>query len=373
MQEYTDDGARERGRWCASGALPGGSGRFSSDIEILGGVAASDPVGYLPAAMRRILISNSPVRHLLLAAAAILLATTSAHAGAPMGKGQAGFFRMKIGDFEVTALSDGTAELPVDQLLVGSTPDKTKKTLEAAYLKVPAETSVNAFLVNTGTKLVLIDTGAATLFSPTLGKLIPSLKAAGYSPDQVDEVYITHMHVDHVAGLTAGDKAVFPNATVRAAKAEGEFWLSQANMDKAPAAMKGFFQGAQVSMKPYVTANKYKPFEGANVELVPGVHAMATAGHTPGHTVYVVESKGEKLVVCGDLMHVAAVQFADPSVTIQFDTDAKAAAPERKKLYADAAAKGYYLAFAHVSFPGIGHVRKAGAGYEWLPVNYTNK
>jgi hypothetical protein len=87
----------------------------------------------------------------------------------------------------------------------------------------------------------------------------------------------------------------------------------------------------------------------------------------------VIESKGEKMVFWGDIMHVAAVQFADPSVTIQFDTDPKASAPARKKAYAEAAAKGYYVAVAHISFPGIGHVRTAGSGYEWVPVNYTNK
>ena len=313
------------------------------------------------------------LRNVMIAAAALLI-TSAAQAGAPMAKGpEAGWFRMKIGDFEVTALSDGTADLPVDQLLTNTTPDKVKKALAAVFLKTPLETSINGYLVNTGSKLVLIDAGAANLFGPTLGKLVGSLKASGYTPDQVDEIYITHMHADHVGGVTNGDKAVFPNATIRAAKAEGDFWLTQANMDKAPAAMKDFFKGAMASMKPYTSANKYKPFEGADVELLPGIHAIAAPGHTPGHTIYAIESKGEKLVFCGDLMHVAAVQFPDPSVTIQFDADSKAAAPQRKKLYADAAAKGYFVAFTHVSFPGVGHIRKEGAGYEWLPVNYTNK
>ena len=317
---------------------------------------------------------HARVRNLMIAMAALLAASHVAHAGAPLAKAQApGWFRMHVGDFEVTALSDGTVELPVDQLLTNTTPDKVKKTLAAASLTSPLETSVNAFLVNTGTKLVLIDAGAAGLFGPTLGKFLGNLKASGYQPEQVDEIYITHMHADHVGGLTAGDKAVFPNATVRAAKAEGDFWLSQANMDKAPAAMKDFFKGAQASLKPYTASGKYKPFEGPDVELIPGVHALATPGHTPGHTVYAIESKGQKMVFWGDLMHVAAVQFADPSVTIQFDSDSKAAAPQRKAAYADASAKGYFVAVAHISFPGVGRLRKEGAGYEWMPVNYTTK
>jgi glyoxylase-like metal-dependent hydrolase (beta-lactamase superfamily II) len=96
-------------------------------------------------------------------------------------------------------------------------------------------------------------------------------------------------------------------------------------------------------------------------------------GHTPGHSIYAVESKGQKLVLWGDLMHVAAVQFAEPSVTIQFDSDSKAAAAQRKKAYADAAKQGYWVAAAHLSFPGIGQVRAEGKGYVWFPANYSTK
>jgi glyoxylase-like metal-dependent hydrolase (beta-lactamase superfamily II) len=317
---------------------------------------------------------RTPLSNVLLALAVLVLASGVTQASAPLAKGQApGWFRMKIGDFEVTALSDGTAELPMDQLLTNITPEKLKKALAAAYLKSPIETSVNAYLVNTGTKLLLIDVGAAGLMGPTVGKLLANLKASGYKPEQVDEIYITHLHGDHIGGLTANDKAVFPNAIVRTAKAEGDYWLSQANMDKAPEALKAFFKGAMAAFKPYIASNKYKPFEGADVELVPGVHALATPGHTPGHTIYSIESKGEKLVFWGDLMHVAAVQFPDPAVTIQFDTDSKTAAQQRKKVFVDAAAKGYYAAVAHISFPGIGHVRAEGPGYAWVPVNYTTK
>jgi glyoxylase-like metal-dependent hydrolase (beta-lactamase superfamily II) len=304
---------------------------------------------------------------LVLALAAL---TSSARANAPLSKvANPGFYRMMLGDFEITALSDGTAALPMEKLLTGTTPAKIDAALTKAYLKPPFDTSVNAFLVNTGTKLVLIDTGAGGMFGATLGKLVASLKASGYQPEQIDEIYITHMHVDHVGGLVTAGKIAFPNAIVRAAKADADFWLSQANLDKAPDAMKDFFKGAQASLNPYVTAGKFKPFEG-DTELVPGVRAVAAAGHTPGHTFYEVTSKGQKLVAWGDLMHAAAVQFPDPSVTIQFDTDPKAAAAARKKAFADAAKAGYFVAIAHVPFPGIGQLRADGAGYRWYPVNY---
>jgi len=259
----------------------------------------------------------------------------------------------------------------MSKLLTNTTPAKVQKALARSYLKDPVETSVNGYLINTGAKLVLVDTGAAGLFGPTLGNLAANLRAAGYQPEQVDEVYITHMHADHVGGLMAGDKLAFPNATVRADKRDADYWLSQANMDAAPEDAKGFFKGAMASLNPYIAAGKFKPFDGAT-ELVPGVKAAASRGHTPGHSVYVVESKGQKLVLWGDLMHAAAVQFPDPSVTIQFDGDPKAAAAARKKAYADAAKNGYWVAAAHLPFPGVGHLRAEGKGYVWVPANYTS-
>ena len=297
--------------------------------------------------------------------------STGAQAAVPMAKGQApGFYQMMLGDFEVTALSDGTADLPVGKLLTHTTPAKVAAALKRVYLKDPVQTSVNGFLINTGAKLVLIDTGAANLFGPTLGNLPANLKAAGYTPEQVDEIYITHMHPDHVGGLMAGDKRVFPNAVVRADKRDADFWLSQANLDKAPEAGKGFFQGAMASLNPYVAAGKFKPFDG-NTELVPGVRALASHGHTPGHTTYLVESKGERLALIGDLIHVAAVQFPDPTVTIQFDSDSKAALAQRQKAFAAAAKGGYWVGAAHIAFPGIGHIQAAGKGYNWVPANYS--
>ena len=314
---------------------------------------------------------STPLLRTALAGLALAAAAAAASAAGPLQKGQApGWYRITLGDFEVTALSDGTVGLPVDQLLTNTTADETKAALAQWRLPLPVETSVNGYLVNTGSKLVLIDTGAAGLFGPTLGRLVANLKASGYQPEQVDEIYITHMHADHVGGLVAEGKLAFPNATVRADKRDADFWLSKANLDAAPADAKGFFQGAQASLNPYVAAGKFKAFDGSS-ELVPGVRSIATYGHTPGHSIYAVESKGQKLVLWGDLMHVAAVQFAKPFVTIAFDTDAKAAAPQRAQVFADAAKDGFLVGGAHLSFPGIGRLKAQGAGYDFQPLNYT--
>lgn len=294
----------------------------------------------------------------------------AAHAAAPMAKSQApGFYRMMLGDFEVTVLNDGTVELPMQDLL-HQKPEKTAKALEQSFLGHPVETSVNAFLVNTGAKLVLIDTGAGSLFGPTLGNLMKSLKAAGYQPEQVDEIYITHLHGDHVGGLGPLDKPAFPNAVIRMDRRDADFFLSKVNLEKASAQAKGNFQGPINAVSAYANAGKLQPFDG-NTELLPGVRSSSSYGHTPGHTSYVVESKGQKLVLIGDLMHNAAVQFPDPSVTIQFDSDTQAALAQRKAAFAEAAKQGHWMGAAHLPFPGVGHLRSEGKGYKFYPVNYS--
>jgi glyoxylase-like metal-dependent hydrolase (beta-lactamase superfamily II) len=308
----------------------------------------------------------------LVAAACIPLSPIErADAAAPMAKTSApGYYRLMLGNFEITALSDGTVDLPMDKLLMNITPAAVDKDLAASFEKSPLESSVNTYLINTGSKLVLIDTGAGTLFGPTLGKLIENMKASGYRPEQVDEVLITHMHPDHVGGLIKDGSIAFPNAVVRADKRDADYWLSKTNLDKAADADKGFFQGAMASLNPYVASHQFKPFNGAT-QLVPGIRSIATPGHTPGHTSYIVESNGQKLVVWGDLVHAQAVQFAHPTVAIHFDSNPDKAEATRMAEYADAAKQGYLVAGAHIAFPGLGHVRANGNAYEWVPVNYT--
>lgn len=295
-----------------------------------------------------------------------------ATASAPQIKTQApGWYRIMVGDFEVTSLSDGTFEFPpLAKLLSHATPEQIQKGLADAFITEPVETSVNGFLINTGQKLVLVDTGAGKLFGPTLGRLLANLEASGYRPEQVDEIYITHFHGDHIGGLTADGQRVFPNATVRADRAESDYWLSQAKMDAAPEDRKDGFKEAMAMLDPYVAAGKFKPFEG-EVELVPGITARPSHGHTPGHSVYIARSRGQELILWGDIMHVAALQFGDPSVRLNFDSDGTAAEAVRRGVFALAAKDHAWVAGAHLSFPGLGHIRATATGYVYVPGNYT--
>jgi glyoxylase-like metal-dependent hydrolase (beta-lactamase superfamily II) len=307
------------------------------------------------------------------AVAALAFATlrpAPAEAAAAMVKTQApGWYRLSLGEFEVTALNDGYIDLPVEKLLQQPA-DKTLKALSRAFLASPVETSVNAFLVNTGTRLVLFDTGTGGSFGPTAGRLLANLQAAGYRPDQVDDIFITHMHGDHMGGLARDGARTFPNATVHVDKREADHYLSQAALDKAPPAEQGAYKAAIALFKPYADAGKLQTFD-KSAEIVPGVKSLETPGHTPGHSSYVVESQGKRMIVLGDLIHVAAVQLDDPSVTIQFDADAKAAAAQRRKVFELAAKEDDLVAAEHLQFPGVGHLQSNGRAWRYVPVNYT--
>ena len=301
-----------------------------------------------------------------------VIAVSGALGQTPMSKdGSPGWYRMHLGTFEVTALSDGTLELPVDKTFTKVDPGRIRLLLSRNYLSSNVRITVNAFLVNTGTRLVLIDTGTGTsqMFGPKLGNLLSNLQASGYSAEQVEEIFVTHMHTDHIGGLMRDGQPSFPNAIIRANAREADHYLSKSKMDAAPADEKEDYESAISIFKPYIASKKFKPFDG-ETELIPGVRAMPAPGHTPGHTIYVVESDGERMLIWGDLMHVAALQFPLPSATFPTEWSTKQSAQQRRTVFADAASHGYYVAAAHVAFPGIGKLRATGDGYTWVPINY---
>lgn len=301
-----------------------------------------------------------------------LLFAGQALAGSPQQKTQVpGYYRMMLGAFEITALYDGYIDL--DSKLLKNTSDKeVQRLLARMFLRGPkTQTAVNAYLINTGSKLVLVDAGAAKAWGPSLGFIVDNLKAAGYDPAQVDTLLITHLHGDHVNGLVTTDgKPVFPNAEVWSAQADSDFWLNPEVAAKAPADAQPFFKMAQAAAAPYRQAGKWKTFKNDS-EVLPGFRSVGLPGHTPGHAGYQIESNGQRLVIWGDIVHSHSVQFLRPEVAIEFDIDQKQAVATRKKIFASAAKSKVLIAGMHLPFPGIGHVRADAKGYAWVPVEFS--
>jgi glyoxylase-like metal-dependent hydrolase (beta-lactamase superfamily II) len=320
----------------------------------------------------------SPLPRLLFAAATVLsagVAHTSAHAQAPQAKlsqAQAGYYRMQLGDIEITALSDGTVAIPAASLLTNTRTGEVEERLADAFQNTSVNTSINAYLVKSNGRLMLVDAGAGELFGPALNKLEASLKGAGVLPEQITDILVTHIHTDHTGGLMDGTRMVFQNATLHMDSRERDYWLSPANREHASASNKKYFDEALAKVKPYVDAGKMQVFDGT-AQLFPGIRSIASPGHTPGHSFYEIQAKGgDKLIFWGDVVHVADVQMPDPAVTIAFDVDPAKAAATRKAAFADAVEGRYWVAGDHISFPGIGHLRQDGKGYRWVAIPYVN-
>ncbi|QCF27113.1 MBL fold metallo-hydrolase [Hydrocarboniclastica marina] len=302
------------------------------------------------------------------------LGSASLHAAPPaQQRDQApGFYRMALGDFEVTALYDGAVNLD-PALLKGVSADDVQALLARMFNKSNdgVQTAVNAYLVHTGKHLVLVDAGAAQCFGSGLGHILPNIEASGYRAEDVDLVLLTHLHPDHSCGLVGSDgKAAFSNARVRVTKAEAGFWLNPEAAKKAPEDSKAFFTMSRDAVAPYKEIDRFETFEVGET-LIPGVKVVSTPGHTPGHVSYLFESGDQSLLVWGDIIHSHAVQFARPEVSIEFDVDEPQAIETRQRVLAEAAADKLWIAGAHLPFPGLGHVRPENRGYSWVPVEYS--
>ena len=299
-------------------------------------------------------------------ALAALAAAPAAFAKAPLAGGMApSAHRMKLGSFEVTTLLDGFIDIN-PAVLIGDA-DLIKRHLEAAGLwGSPIRTAVNTFLVNTGDKLVLIDCGGAKMLGPTAGRLPQALAQMGVEPGMVDEVYITHMHGDHLHGAVTPEGAkLFPNAVLRVARADVDFWGSAAVEAAAPADQKGRFVAAKRALAAY--GDRLQPFE-PGAELTPGIRSVKAAGHTPGHTCYMVSSGNARLLLLGDTLHVAPVQFPRPEITVGFDSSRDDARATRRALFEMAARENILIGAVHLPFPGIGRLREKDGAFSYEPL-----
>jgi glyoxylase-like metal-dependent hydrolase (beta-lactamase superfamily II) len=306
------------------------------------------------------------------AGTALLPVLPSAAKEAPAGMQAPGIYRLKVGSVEVTVLNDGSAALPTKYF--SGDAEGAAKLLDAAFVanKEMAPTTFNQWLINTGDKLILVDTGYANGAGPMAGKLPKALAAAGVNPADIDAVVITHVHPDHCNGLlTAGKQIAFPNATVHINGDEFAWWLEgDVKIPEGKPFFKDLFEGGRAAFKPYVDGKRVQTFKDG-AELAPGVTAVTAPGHTVGHTMVRVANGDSQLLIWTDIVHSTALQFPEPERGIAFDLEPPKAIATRKKVMDMASTDRLLIAGTHIGFPGVGHVAKAGSGYAFVPVPWN--
>jgi glyoxylase-like metal-dependent hydrolase (beta-lactamase superfamily II) len=307
------------------------------------------------------------------AGAALAPALPLAAKEAPAGAQAPGIYRLKVGAYEVTVLNDGSAALPTKFFSGGQ--DGAAKLLENAFVasKDMAPTTFNEWLINTGDKLILVDTGYSNGAGPAAGKLPKALAAAGVNPADIDAVVITHIHPDHCLGLLTTEKQIaFPNATVHVNGEELAWWLEgDMKIPEGKPFFKDLFEGGRAAFKPYVEGKRVQTFKDG-AELAPGVFAIAAPGHTVGHTmIRIAPNGGGELLIWTDIVHATALQFPEPERSIAYDLEPPKAIATRKKVMDMAATDKLMIAGTHIGFPGIGHVAKAGTGYAYVPIPWS--
>ncbi|MDR2180995.1 MAG: MBL fold metallo-hydrolase [Synergistaceae bacterium] len=270
-------------------------------------------------------------------------------AGTPAAAAEVpGTYTVKVGAFQVSLLSEGQSD-GSGANLIGADEAMMKKYAPAGTYP----TAVNAFLVRTPDRLVLVDAGFGR-------ELFTNLKKLGVDPEQISAVLLTHMHGDHIGGLLVGDKIAFPKAKLYLARQERDYWASEEIMKTFPADRQGGFKNAQKTLAAYGDAvQTFDPGDLGAKFLLPGIAAIAAFGHTPGHTLYRVESEGAKLLIWGDLTHAMAVQMPEPQVAMTYDVDPQMAAASRLAVLKYVAAEKIPVAGMHIPYPGIGNIAPA--------------
>ena len=274
-------------------------------------------------------------------------------------------YRVSVGDIGVTAVGDGY--LAIDpKMLPAAKPEDVWPLLDEACLpQGPVRTYINGFVIDVAGRRILIDAGLGTGLVDTAGHMTANLVASGIAPESIDLILLTHLHRDHVRGITSeSGEALFPNANVMLNEHDLAFWTDEAEESRAPAFAKQYFGIARAALKPY--QSRITTFAKAQ-DIVGGLSAIPAPGHTPGHTMYRVQAGDASLLIAGDIVHMPALQFPRPDWSIALDVDPQAAAATRCRVLDAAAADGEMVTGMHFSFPGFGHIRKAEQGYRFIP------
>jgi glyoxylase-like metal-dependent hydrolase (beta-lactamase superfamily II) len=306
-----------------------------------------------------------------------LATSPPAQAAAPLaGKQAPGWYRYKVGSIEITAVTDGARSNPLtDTFIRNVKKDDVNKVLEANHMEKDKITvPYTPIVVNTGSKLVVIDSGLGpALYEQSkgvVGQFQTNLAAAGIDRNAVDAVIISHFHGDHINGvLTADNKPAFPNAEILVPAGEWKFWNDDGEMSKATgnAIVEGNFKNVKRVFG--ALGNKVTQYE-VGKEIAPGITSVATHGHTPGHVSHVVSSGNAKVMVQADVTNVPLF-VQNPGWFIQFDMDGAAAEATRRKFYDMLVAEKMMVQGFHYPFPSVGYVEKAGSGYRVVPVPWN--
>jgi glyoxylase-like metal-dependent hydrolase (beta-lactamase superfamily II) len=328
-------------------------------------------------------LESGLTRRQLLTAAAAATATRllskyialPGHATAPrLGATQPGYYRFALGEFEVTTISDAGAVIDGPWPIVGENrpPAEVAQLMHESLLpEKKFQPGFTPTLVNTGKELILFDTGNGSngfVPRPSGGLLAAQLAPAGFTPDQIDVVILSHGHTDHIGGIMEGGKPLFPNARYVIGKVEYDFWSSKARLSTPADGLE--FKSGKLFQETVMPMSNRITFLKPNDEVVSGVRALEAYGHTPGHLAFHIESKGRQLLIWGDCAHHEVASLARPEWHALFDMDKEQGAATRKRVYAMAAAERMAVIGYHTSFPSVGFVEKASVGYRWLPVTY---
>jgi glyoxylase-like metal-dependent hydrolase (beta-lactamase superfamily II) len=313
-------------------------------------------------------------RRTLLESAALAVASTALpqalQAAAPAaGKQAPAFYRYKVGSYELTAIHDGVWIRDIDRNFIrNASPPAVEKAMADAQM-TPGKLPIpfTTLVVNTGSKLVLIDTATGGQLAATAGSFGTNLAAAGIDPKQIDTILISHFHPDHINGIKTKDNAVvFPNAEIKVPAAEWAYWMDDANMAKAPeAARPAWLNVRRIFGDIAAKVEKFEPSK----EVAPGITSIAAPGHTPGHTVFAVASGNQSMLVLGDTTNNPLLFVRNPDWHAVFDTDGPLAAETRKKLLERATVDKMLVQGYHFPFPASGHIIQTGAhSYDLVPV-----
>lgn len=281
-----------------------------------------------------------------------------------------GFRRMKVGDAEVISLIDGIARRPLGDEFVKNTPLAEVRALLASqglpteYIDVP----FTPFLIVAGGRKILMDTGLGDFGGPNAGKLVENLRAAGVQPSDIDTLLISHYHGDHINGIrNKAGELTFPKAKVMVPAAEHAFWMDDAKMAAAPTGMKGAFENVRRTFGG-MPADMLVQF-AAGSEVAPGIRSVAAYGHTPGHTLFELNSAGQNFFYLADLTNVPALFARNPDWAVTFDMDAEAARKVRREVFARITASNAMVGGFHFPFPAFGRMATSGSGYAFQPAS----